>query len=132
MKKLTLIFTLLFTVLLSAPSYAEWKAEWKKVGKNMIGDTFYVDFERIRKHGGYVYWWDLSDYLKPTHGDLSVKTYKQSDCKLFRYMRLSSSFHKEPMGRGTPSNNYSNKNPYWIYPSPNSVSEQILKSVCSR
>jgi len=29
-------------------------------------NTTYVDFERIRKHGGYVYWWDLLDRLKPT------------------------------------------------------------------
>ena len=68
----------------------------------MSGDIFYVDFERIRKHGGYVYWWDLSDLLKPTEtGMSSAKVYRQGDCKLFRYKSLSFSSYKEPMGGGT-------------------------------
>ena len=63
MKKLTLIFTLLVsTVMFSSPSYSEWT----NVGESVEnGTTFYVDFERIRKHGGYVYFLWLSDYLKP-------------------------------------------------------------------
>ena len=73
MKKLFLIFTLLFsTLMFSTPSYAEWT----KVGSNVEGDVFYVDFDRIRKHEGYVYFWELIDYLKPTKfGDLSNKNY---------------------------------------------------------
>ncbi len=67
MKKLTLIFILLFTVLLSAPSYAKWT----EVSESVDGDTYYVDFERIRKHGGYVYFWRLGDLRKPDKdGDL--------------------------------------------------------------
>ena len=46
-------------MLLSAPSYAKWT----KVGENVYGSTFYVDFERIRKGDGYVYFWGLNDYL---------------------------------------------------------------------
>jgi hypothetical protein len=101
MKNLLLIFTLLFsTLFFSSPSYAEWT----KVSDNTGGDTYYVDFERIRKVDGYVYYWMLSDYLKPTKfGDLSSKVYYQGDCKLFRTMRLRSSYHIQPMGEGTPS-----------------------------
>ena len=51
MKTLSLIHTLTFTVMFPSPSFAEWK----KVEENMGGDTFYVDFDRIRKHDGYVY-----------------------------------------------------------------------------
>ena len=93
-----------------------------------------MDFERIRKHGGYVYWWDLSDYLKPTkYGILSGKIYKQGDCKLFRYKVLSFSFHKEPMGGGTGDVQAPvKKSQGWKYPPPTSASETILKSVCSR
>ena len=130
MKKLTLTFLIcLFTVLLSAPSYAKWT----KVGENVNGTTFYMDFERIRKVDGYVYWWDLSDYLKPTkYGDLSAKSYHQGDCKLFRSRDLSFSFHKEPMGGGIgrvrePKGEQKN----WVYPSPNSVDEGVLKLVCN-
>ena len=131
MNKLLLIFTLLFsTLMFSTPSYGEWT----KVGKNVSGDVFYVDFERIRKHGGYVYWWELSDYLKPTSGgDLSDKMYNQGDCKLFRFKTLSYVFHKELMGGGTgrvvePGA----KHKGWQYPIPGSSGENILKRVCSQ
>ena len=61
MKKLFLILILLFSVMFSSLSYAEWT----KVGVGGDGNTYYIDFERIKKHGGYVYWWDLNDLLKP-------------------------------------------------------------------
>ena len=97
----------------------------------MEGDTIYVDFERIRKHGGYVYWWDLLDYLKPIQGDLSSKMYHQGDCKLFRFKVLSGSLHKEPMGRGTGDvSEPPERHKGWKYPSPNSANEFILKRVC--
>jgi hypothetical protein len=129
MKKTIILLTLIFTVMFSSPSYAEWT----KVSSSGGGaNTFYVDFERIRKHGGYVYYWDLIDFLKPDkYGHLSSKTYKQGDCKLFRHKSLSYTFHKEPMGGGTgvPDNKPDKE---WTYPSPESSGEIILKSVCSK
>ena len=78
MKSLTLFIALTFSVMFSSSSYAEWT----KVDENASGDVFYVDFETIRKHDGYVYWWELGDYLKPDKfGDLSSKGYHQGDCK---------------------------------------------------
>ena len=131
MKKLLLIFTLLFsTLMFSTPSYAEWT----KVGANVSGDTFYVDFERIRKNDGYVYWWDLTDYLKPNSvGYLSGKIYKEGDCKVFRYNHLSYSHHKGPMGGGTGDVDVPvEKDKGWKYPPPNSASELMLQRVCSQ
>jgi len=130
MKKLLLTFTLLFsTLMFSSPSYGEWT----KVVKGVQGDTFYVDVERIRKHGGYIYWWDLTDYLKPKYsGHLSDKVYSQGDCKLFRFKPLSSSFHKEPMGKGVADKSTHTPSKDWVYPPPNSVSELILNKVCSQ
>jgi hypothetical protein len=131
MKKLLLIFTLLFsTLMFSTPSYAEWT----ETSKSVNGDTFYVDFDRIRKHGGYVYFWLLTNFLKPSKfGDLSAKVYKQGDCKLFRYQRLSYSFHKEPMGGGTGDvQKPLPQSKGWQYPTPNSVSEYVLKAVCNQ
>ena len=96
------------------------------------GSTFYMDFERMRKDDGYVYWWDLSDYLKPIEGGyLSSKIYRQGDCGLFRFKILSFIFHKEPMGGGT-GDSYNPANPEWGYPSPNSVDETFLKFACNR
>ena len=131
MKNLLIIFTMLFsTVFFSSPSYAEWT----KLGTTGGGaNTYYVDFERIRKHDGFVYFWELDDYLQPIDGKVfSLKMYTQGDCKSFRYMTLSSSFHTQPLGGGTPSSSGSPKNPEWDYPPPNSMMETILKSVCNR
>jgi hypothetical protein len=111
----------------SSPSFADWK----KTTKNVEGTTMYVDYERIRKVGGYVYWWELLNYIEPSkNGDLSAEVYFKSDCKLFRSKALSYIFYKTPMGRGGGST-YSPKNPQWIYPSPKSVNESLLKSVCA-
>ena len=92
MKSLLTILTLVFTMVFSSTSYAEWT----KSVESKQGNTFYVDFERIRKHDGFVYWWELGDYLKPQMGYLSAKSYNQGDCKLFRLKVLSYSWHKEP------------------------------------
>ena len=134
MKTLTILLALTFSVMFSSPSFAEWK----KVGRNVSGTTYYVDLERIRKHGGYVYFWRIRNYLKPDKwGDLSSKVYNQGDCKLFRYKVLSASFHKEPMGRGTDSAVQMTGESYtppdkWKYPPPESSIEEILKRVCNR
>ena len=127
MKRLTLLTALIFSVMFSSTSFAEWT----KVGKDVDGDTYYIDFERIRKHGGYVYYWTLSDLLKPTeNGNLSYQSYKQGECKLFRYKILSDSVHTEPMGGGTPSEFSKKPEKEWNYPPPNSTNETILKTVC--
>jgi hypothetical protein len=132
MKKLLLVFTLLFsTLMFSTPSYGEWT----KVNRTIDGNTYYVDFDRIRKHDGYVFFWGLGDYLKPTpQGFLSFKNYQQGDCKLFRVKSLSTSHHKEPMGNGLAelSGPPTGKNADWRYPPPNSSIEEVLKQVCSR
>jgi len=101
------------------------------VSESTSGTVFYVDFERIRKHGGHVYFWDLSDYEKPLSGGfLSDKSYNQGDCALFRYKPLRLTFHEEPMGGGAGIQYPSDKD--WTYPAPNSVNEEILQSVCNR
>jgi hypothetical protein len=129
MKKLTLTFLIcLFTVLLSAPSYAEWT----KVSGS-VAYTSYVDFERIRKHDGDIYFWELFDYVKPSPvGTMSAKRYRQGDCKIFRFKILSSVFYREPMGQGTPSSSWDKPDKEWSYPVPNTTNETILKAVCSR
>ena len=127
MKRLTLLTALIFSVMFSSTSFAEWT----KVVTHVNGDTFYVDFERIRKHGGYVYWWELIDYLKPDEfGNFSFKIYKQGECKLFRFKILNGSLYKEQMGGGTPSTSSNKPDKEWRFPPPNSPIETILKSVC--
>ena len=126
MKTLLIILSLAFTLMNSSNSFAGWTM----LGKNARG-TFYVDFERIRKNDGYLYYWQLGDFLKPAKGFLSVTVYRQLDCRLFRYKSLSYSFHKKPMGE-KPSETVNHRNTEWEYPSPNSSNETIIKRVCGK
>ena len=114
---------MLFSLMFSSTSYAEWA----QVTKGVDGNTFYVDFDRIRKVDGYVYYWGLTDYLKPYAGAWSVTSYSQVDCNLFRAKFLAASFHSEPMGKGTVKTGTPPDD--WIYP-PNSNAESALKFVC--
>jgi len=128
MKKL--IFTLLFTTLVfSSPTYAGWMEIIKG-----NGITFYVDFDTIKKHDGYVYYWELGDYLKPNEfGDLSAKIYREVDCKLFRFKVLGDSYYTEPMGRGTPSASSNIADKEWSdLRTLNSAAHSVLKKVCSK
>ena len=125
MKKLILIL-LFSTVMFSSSSYAEWT----KVVKNVDGDTYYVDFERIRKHGGNVYYWSLADFSKPSPwNDLSAIVYSQGDCKLYRRKILDWTFYKKPMGRG--DGNKEKITDKWDSAPPNSILKITLKSVCA-
>ncbi len=127
MKKLTLLLTLTLSMLFSSTAFAEWT----KVTSSVSGDDFYVDFDRIRKHEGYVYYWTLSNYLEPsTYGDLSDEKYRKGDCKLFRDQILSSLVYKQAMGKGDGDGPY-NPSSKWVYPKPNSILEIVLQSVCS-
>jgi hypothetical protein len=128
MKKLLLISTLLFSAMFSTPSYGEWT----KVTKSVDGSTYYADFDRIRKHDGYVYVWEIGNFLKPLLGKyFSGKIYRQYDCKLFRSKMVSSSYHQEPMGYG-PGVPGPEGVPDWEYPPPNSIHEKFIQRVCSQ
>ena len=123
MKKLILITLLIF----SSPSYAEWTA----VTKTSDGYNFYVDFDTIRVVDGYLYFWYLSDFPEPFEGDLSVITYVQSDCKLFRSKRLQFIYHTENMGGGRAQPEEPIEKG-WQYPPPDTVMAVVLEEVCSR
>ena len=121
-----LILTLVL-VTLSAPVCF---GEWTGVTEGEDGNTYYVDFERIKERRGYVYYWYLTDYPKPNKdGNMSMQWYLQGDCDPLRFKTINSIGYKEPMGEGfLGSKTESAKN--WIYPPPDSVYEGILKRVC--
>jgi hypothetical protein len=104
-------------------------ADWTALSDSEAG-TFYTDFEKIRKVDGYVYYWELGDFLKPIRDNyFSSKSYRQGDCRLYRHKYLSVSFHQETMGRGT-GDDHSPKNPEWKYPPPESNGEIVLATAC--
>jgi len=62
MKYILLISTLMF----SAGSWAEWTmVAFAK------GNMLYVDFDRIKKVKGLVYYWRIEDYLEPSIGKIN-------------------------------------------------------------
>ena len=121
-KKL-LIF--LFSILISFNSYGEWV----KVTESFAGDTNYIDTDTIKKYDGYVYYWDLVDYLKPTFEMMSNKTYYQGECGVNRFKTLSYIFYEQPMGKGADLT-HTPPNPEWIYPGPDSVGGIKLSYGC--
>ena len=98
MKKLLI---LLFSILISFNSYGEWT----KIAESNFGDTYYVDYETIKKNNEYLYYWQLDDYLEPlSDADgpkfSSILMYKV-DCDSLSYKRLTATFYSGQMGKGT-------------------------------
>ncbi len=124
MKKL---LVLLFSILISFNSYGEWK----KIGYSNEGNTFFIEIDTIKEHGGYKYSWDLSDYLVPSKfGDLSVQIYKQIDCGVSRFKNLSFIFFKQNMGKGE-NRTFNPSESEWQYPGPGTIAKSIINYACT-
>ena len=126
MRRSVLAAVLLASLICSTTSHAEWK----KVGTGAKGDTYYAD-TKIRKRGGYIYFWTLIDLLKPLRGHLSAKTYYEADCEKFRFRRLQAIGFKQPKGNGLASINESYSDDPWQYPRPGSPAETTLEGACA-
>ena len=126
MKNLNIIAAALAsTVALATPVFAEWTAV-----SEASGNTFYIDFDTIKENDGYVYYWEMTDMLKPfENGLLSGKFLKEVDCNIPRkYRPLSLVFYKQPMAGGN-GDSY-NPSAEWEYPSPNSVADTMTNAAC--
>ena len=109
-------------------------AEWKSMNiKNDINTKYYLN-EKIRKHGGFIYAWILSDLVKPDKfGNLSYKSYWQVDCKVPRIKNFQEFHYAEQMGKGSVAHiwNSPDKNPLWTYIPPDSAAFSVLEFICS-
>ncbi len=129
MKKLLTLTVLLYSLIFSPVSFGEWSP----VVTGGSGSISYVDFDRIRKNNGFVYFWRLVDYPEPISGEyLSVKSYHKGDCELLRHQYLSTGWYKQSMGKGELGVSDNFENPSWDYPPPNSTSEVILEIICDQ
>ena len=124
MKKIVLVFTLL---LLLSP--ACW-SKWVPTAQNQEGNWYYLDDERIKKIGKYVYYWEMENLLMPNEwGDKSFVAYKEVDCKMFRFKVLKFLSYTQSMGEGIVVTNM-NPPDEWHYPTPNSSVEHMSNIVC--
>ena len=126
MKRLALALALFVSLMLtSAPSFAEWK----EAASSSEGDVFYAH-TKFRQHNGLIYFWTLSDYLKPIkYGYFSVKSYWETDCRGFRKRALQYISYKQPMGEG-PGESRQKDDSQWQYPSPDSINASVLTKAC--
>ena len=118
MKNLLMLSTLTLSLMFSSGSWAEWT----EVAEAVDGSsTNYVDFDRIKKVNGLVYYWEITDNLEPDKlGIMSDKTYFKADCETMRRMYLSFSGYKLPMAEGTAEYTVT-PDPEWRYAQPDSV-----------
>jgi hypothetical protein len=102
-------------------------AEWTKVYTG-DGSSAYVNFDRLKKRDGKLYYWALID-LHSMKGQWSLTMYQETECKRDRFKVLNSTTYSDRMGSGnvigtdnTPMN--------WTYPTPDTFGEAIFDAVC--
>jgi hypothetical protein len=122
MKKLLL---LICSLSLSFNAYGEWG----EIGKTPMGDTIYINYDSIKKTNGYIYWWLMLDFAKPSGtGQKSVQVFSQGDCNISRVKSLRTVFYFEPYGKGAfELDDFVSD---WYYPTPRSIDGQTLHKVC--
>lgn len=126
MKRLAFAFVLLASLMIPSTSHAEWV----KIAENVNGDSYYID-RKIRRHGGHIYYWQLTDNLKPRMmGSLSAKFYVEADCKKFGRLQLQALYHTQQMGKGKPLEGIGPVDEPWEYPAPVTAGEDVLEAAC--
>lgn len=122
------ILIFLGVLLLSSPANAEWT--W--VFTSPTGSDEYLDFDSMRKNGGYRYIWHLSNYLKPTESGISSATfYEEVDCQRYGLRALQTNIYNQFMGEGPAKGTQTHLNENFMYPKgPDSVIAHFIKLTC--
>ena len=120
MTRLALIFSLLFVT----PAWAEWRL----IGNNMVGNEYYLDFDKIRASKGYVYYWSLINFLEPRQGAMSSKQYYKGDCDALGNQMLQVTPYFQPMG--VEKVDSFSVDPEWYYLDPDGIGASVLRAAC--
>ena len=104
--------------------------EWTKLTEDTEGETYYIDLNTIKKIDGYVYWWDLVNYVEPDDGFMSVTSFVQGDCEIGRIKELSSTSYTELTGYGEYESD-TTPNPEWDYFPPDTIGGHFLELSCN-
>ena len=117
-----------FVCLLFATGSA-W-ADWVNVGKS-ADTTLFIDPTTIRKEGDFRKVWGIQDLKeRDKDGEMSRRYREEYDCSGGRKRFLSATTHSELMGGGNTLATTNEPSP-WSDIRPNSVADDILKTVCA-
>ena len=131
MKALSLLLIILISLLSCSNETKD--INWTEMGVDTSeGNTWYLDFETIKKQEGFVYYWVLIDHAERFKaGHSSTRFYAQGDCEESRFKYLNYLAHLKPMGKGNPDILGVTPQEEWTYPTPDTIVEANLKAVCS-
>ena len=125
-RTVTFILTMLLTVNITSVC-ADGK-DWKLVDESRIEKT-YIDFDRIWKFDGYVYYWVLNNLKEPTETEGSTATLYKSHCQM-RSIKLLQVSYYELRWAQYDSTDFTDNMGDLSYARPGSEEEKILNMVC--
>ena len=108
-------------------------AEWSLVSYSTDKSEYYIDFDRVSKNNGYVYYWVLSNFPFPSaaEGTSSLELYEVNCSPPVKERRKAYYFYNSTMGKkGTRSPVFDTSTGPWEYSVPGSVRERLLEAVC--
>ncbi len=130
MLKIKKLFLALTIIIISAsPGWAE---DWVRAASSYTTDH-YLDTDSVRKRAGYVYAWELMNYVEPTKsGDLSTKSYLKIDCDSFGYQYLTIEYYDSHWAKGkrTQAGPPTHKLKGVHYPRSGSTMEYFVETAC--
>ena len=107
---------------------------WIELGENEKGALTFIDLDRIRKDGNFVFFVMMQDYtninpLPKGMNFLSAIIHIKGDCKAFRYKFLNTATYKYSMAEGLIES-APLKNADWRFLIPDSVYDKAQEITC--
>ena len=101
---------------------------WKKVTKSKDGDSIYADTSSIKKHNGFVCYWELIDLLEPALGANSAISKYKVDCGVEKVTCSTDTYYSQLNGKGEI---VFEDNPNKIdYPKPRQIGHISMEFAC--
>lgn len=125
-RTVTFILTMLLTV--NITSVCADSEDWDLVNETSITKT-YIDYNRIWKHDGYVYYWVLQNQKEPTETLGSVAVLIKGHCQMRSTKELQVSYYEFRWAQ-YDSNDFTDNMGDLSYARPGSEEEKILNMVC--
>jgi len=101
MKKFAFLTAITFSLLFSSNCWGEWT----KVISKPSRANFYVDFDKIKQHAGYIYFWRLKTSVNLDTVNMDHRSnvaYFKSDCNVGKLKMVALILYSQSMGKGNP------------------------------